>query len=98
MNFFQYRDHKLCAEDVSLEIIAQQVGTPCYVYSYETIKRHYQVFHDSFKESNRLICYSVKANSNLSLLKLLGQWGAGMDIVSQGELYRALKAQIHPQK
>ncbi|MBI2027284.1 MAG: diaminopimelate decarboxylase, partial [Deltaproteobacteria bacterium] len=90
--------HKLYAEEVSLEAIAKQVGTPFYVYSFETIKRHFQIFDNSFEATPHLVCYSVKANSNLSILKLLADLGAGMDIVSKGELFRALKVSVNPKK
>ncbi|MBI2609482.1 MAG: diaminopimelate decarboxylase [Deltaproteobacteria bacterium] len=98
MNYFNYKNSELCAEDVSLKTIAKEVGTPFYVYSYQTIKRHFDVFTQSLKNSSHLVCYSVKANSNLSLLKMLSSWGGGMDVVSGGELKRALKVGVDPHK
>ena len=98
MNYFQYKENELFAEDVSIRNIAKQVGTPCYLYSYKTIERHFRVFDEPFKNVPHLICYSVKANSNLSLLRLLSSWGSGMDVVSGGELKRALKAGCDPKK
>ncbi len=91
MNFFNYRDDELYAENVSVRSIAKKVGTPCYLYSYRTIERHFRVFEEPFKDVPHVVCYSVKANSNLSLLRLLSSWGSGMDVVSGGELKRALK-------
>ena len=98
MNYFQYKDNELFAEDISVRNIAKQVGTPCYLYSYKTIERHFRVFQEPFKNVSHLVCYSVKANSNLSLLQLLASWGSGMDVVSLGELKRALKAGCDPKK
>lgn len=82
------------AEEVDVEKLAQEYGTPLYVYSAATFRRHFDAFDSAFDGMNHLTCYSVKANGNLSILKLLGEMGAGVDIVSGGELYRALKAGI----
>ncbi len=98
MHHFQYRDGELYAEEVPVREIAQTVGTPFYLYSAATLKRHIQVFDQAFSGLKHLVCYSVKANSNLAVLRLLAREGAGADIVSGGELYRALKAGISPQK
>lgn len=98
MHHFEYRDGKLFAEEVSVTELAQKYGTPLYIYSAATFRRHFEAFDSAFNGLNHLTCYSVKANSNLSVLKLLGEMGAGMDVVSGGELFRALKAGITPEK
>ncbi|MCG8418986.1 MAG: diaminopimelate decarboxylase [Proteobacteria bacterium] len=92
MNHFNYRDNELYCEDVPLATIAREVGTPVYVYSRATLARHYLVFDQALSSLDHLICFSVKANSNLAVLRLLGNLGAGADIVSGGELYRVLRA------
>ena len=94
MHHFAYRDGKLFAEEISVTGLAEEYGTPLYIYSAATLRRHFEAFDSAFAGLDHLTCFSVKANSNLSLLKLLGEMGAGMDIVSGGELYRALKAGI----
>ncbi len=95
MHHFQYdRTGILCAEDVPLPAIARAVGTPVYIYAAATIERHYRVFRDAVAEFSPLVAYSVKANPNLAILRLLGQLGAGADVVSGGELDRALRAGI----
>lgn len=94
MDHFDYRDGVLHAEDVPLEEIAAEVGTPCYVYSSATLTRHYQVFSRAFTGMDYLVCFSVKANSNLAVLKTLADLGSGMDVVSGGELRRALAAGV----
>ena len=98
MDFFGYRDGNLFAEDVPVERIAGEVGTPCYVYSEATLRRHFGIVRDAFATVDHLICYSVKANSNQAILKLLKNEGSGFDIVSGGELYRALKVGADPRK
>ncbi|HEU5058610.1 MAG TPA: diaminopimelate decarboxylase [Kofleriaceae bacterium] len=98
MNHFHYRDGELHCEEVPLQRIADEVGTPVYVYSTATIERHYRVFDDALAGLDHLICYSVKANSNLSVLRLLFGLGAGADIVSGGELTRVLRAGGDPKK
>jgi diaminopimelate decarboxylase len=98
MNFFHFRGGELHCEEVSVERIADQVGTPFYLYSASTIERHIKVFESAFSPANHLLCYSVKANSNLAVLKLMADAGVGADIVSGGELFRALKAGIPPGK
>jgi diaminopimelate decarboxylase len=98
MDFFHYKDGILYCEDVALPKIADKAGTPCYVYSYETLKRHFKVFDGSFKEFKHLTCFSVKANSNLSILKIFKELGSGFDIVSGGELFRVLKVGVEPSK
>jgi diaminopimelate decarboxylase len=94
MNHFEYKDGVLCAEDVPLPEIAAAVGTPFYCYSTATLTRHYTVFAGAFSRMNALVCYAMKANSNLAVLKTLAALGAGADIVSEGELRRALAAGI----
>jgi diaminopimelate decarboxylase len=96
MNFFDVRDGELWCEDVPLSRIADDVGTPVYVYSTATLERHYTVFRDAFAPRKVLIAYAVKANSNVSVLKTLARLGAGADTVSEGEIRRALAAGIPP--
>jgi diaminopimelate decarboxylase len=98
MNFFEYKDGQLFAEDVPVAELAKKYGTPLYVYSAATLRRHFKAFDSAFDGLPHLTCYSVKANSNLSLLKLLKDCGAGMDIVSGGELHRALTAGVPASK
>ena len=98
MDFFNYKYGQLFAEDVTLESIAKEHGTPCYVYSRATLERHYRAFDDAFGEQPHMICYSVKANSNIGILNLLARLGSGFDIVSVGELERVLKAGGDPKK
>ncbi|MGA1861685.1 diaminopimelate decarboxylase [Deferribacter thermophilus] len=98
MHHFHYKDGEMFCEEVPLKKIAAEVGTPFYVYSAATLKRHFEVFDASFEEVPHIICFAVKANSNLAVLNLLGKLGCGADIVSGGELYRALKAGIDPKK
>ena len=92
MDHFTYRDGHLCAEDVDLGDIVQRVGTPCYVYSRATLERHRRVFDAALGARSHLICYAVKANSNLAVLQVLARLGSGFDIVSIGELQRVLLA------
>ncbi|MCL5406132.1 MAG: diaminopimelate decarboxylase [Deltaproteobacteria bacterium] len=94
MHHFQYKGEELYCEDVPVKLVAEQVGTPCYIYSLATLKHHFVTFDSAFADARHLTCYSVKANSNIAILKLFGSMGGGVDIVSGGELYRALKAQI----
>ncbi|RIA56323.1 diaminopimelate decarboxylase [Dichotomicrobium thermohalophilum] len=98
MHHFTYRDGALHAEGVNLVDLAAHVGTPFYCYSTATLERHYRVFADAFGGRDTLICYSIKANSNLSVIKTLAQQGAGMDVVSEGELRRALAAGVPPSR
>ena len=91
-DYFQYRQNRLYAEDVSLDDIAQRFGTPCYVYSRSALENGYRQFSEALQGCEHLICYAVKANSNLAVLHLLAQLGAGFDIVSGGELQRVLAA------
>jgi diaminopimelate decarboxylase len=92
MNHFEYRKGALFAEEVPLSAIAEEVGTPVYVYSAATLTRHFRALSEAFGEVKPLLCYSVKASSNLALLRLFSQLGSGFDIVSGGELLRVKKA------
>jgi diaminopimelate decarboxylase len=92
MDYFDYRNACLYAENVDLSSIAETYGTPCYVYSRATLERHWQIFDNSLKNYRHLICYAVKANSNLAILNILARLGSGFDIVSGGELERVLRA------
>lgn len=98
MDFFDYRDGRLYAEQVPLEVIAQRFGTPVYVYSRATIERHWHAFDQALGDHRHLICYAVKANSNLAVLNVLARLGSGFDIVSGGELERVLAAGGDPAK
>ncbi|RUM97724.1 diaminopimelate decarboxylase [Pseudaminobacter arsenicus] len=98
MNHFQYRDGVLHAEDVALPEIAAAVGTPFYCYSTATLTRHFRVFSEAFADLDTLVCYAMKANSNQAVLKTLAKLGAGADVVSEGELRRALAAGIPANK
>lgn len=98
MDYFEYKNGELYAESVSLRKIAKDVGTPTYVYSLATLQRHYRVFDEAFAAQPHLICFSVKANSNLAVLRVFARQGGGFDIVSGGELFRALKAGADPRK
>ncbi|HTM09340.1 MAG TPA: diaminopimelate decarboxylase [Verrucomicrobiae bacterium] len=98
MNHFEYRDGELFAEAVPVKKIAGEVGTPAYIYSLATLKRHYRVFDKAFGNAPHLVCFSVKSNSNLAVLRAFVKEGSGFDIVSGGELFRALKAGADPKK
>jgi len=98
MNYFDYRNGRLLAEDVAVSEIAERVGTPVYVYSARTLRRHFRVIRDAFEGTDTIICFAMKALSNLSILKLFSDLGAGFDIVSAGELRRCLKAGADPGK
>ncbi|BCX89917.1 diaminopimelate decarboxylase [Methylomarinovum tepidoasis] len=98
MDFFDYRDGELYAEDVPVAAIAAAHGTPAYVYSRATLERHWRAFDAAFGDHPHLICYAVKANSNLAVLNLLARLGSGFDIVSVGELERVLRAGGDPAK
>lgn len=98
MRHFDYNNGEMFAEDVALSKIAAEVGTPVYVYSTATFTRHYNVFSESFSDVEALIAYSVKANSNIAVLATLAKIGAGADVVSGGELKRALVAGIPAHK
>ncbi|HYJ58667.1 MAG TPA: diaminopimelate decarboxylase, partial [Methyloceanibacter sp.] len=104
MHHFAYRrgvshNNVLHAEDIDLSDLAAAVGTPFYCYSTATLERHYRVFADAFAGMpDTLVCYSIKANSNLGVLATLAKLGAGMDVVSEGELRRALAVKVPPER
>lgn len=98
MHYFKYKTNNLYCEDVKVSDIVEKFGSPCYIYSRRTLIEHFRKIRDAFKAINPLICYSMKANSNLAICRALIGEGAGLDIVSGGELYRALKTRINPKK
>jgi diaminopimelate decarboxylase len=98
MHHFHYKDGVLHAEDVSLARIAEEVGTPFYCYSTATLERHYNVLAEAFRDQKALICFAVKANSNQAVLATMARLGAGMDVVSEGELRRARAAGVPAEK
>jgi diaminopimelate decarboxylase len=98
MDHFGYRGNQLYAEDIPIIDIVNQWGTPCYVYSRATLERHWNAFDLAFGSQRHLICYAVKANSNIAILNLFARLGSGFDIVSQGELERVLVAGGQPKK
>ncbi len=98
MHHFHYQNGELYCEQVPIQAIAAAVGTPFYLYSSATLRHHFRVFDQAFAGLPHLVCYAVKANSNLAILRLFIQQGSGVDIVSGGELYRALKAGVDPGK
>ncbi len=98
MDHFNYKNGQLFAEDVALQTIAETYGTPCYVYSRATLERHWHAFNNAFEGHEHLICYAVKANSNIAVLNILARLGSGFDIVSGGELARVIRAGGDPSK
>ena len=98
MHFFEFKGDELYCEKVAVKQICESVGTPVFIYSRQTLERHFKVFQEPFLNVDHLICYSMKACSNLAILKVFANLGGGVDIVSGGELYRALKAGVDPQK
>ena len=98
MDHFTYQNGQLAAEDVSLAELAEQVGTPFYCYSRATLERHFKVFDEALAGLDHTICYAVKANGNLAVVKTLARLGAGADVVSGGELTRALTAGVPAEK
>ena len=92
------RSTGLFCEDVPLSKIAREVGTPVYVYSYNTLARHFRVFDEAFSGIPHIVCFAMKANSNLAVVKTFAGLGGGADVVSGGELFRALKAGVEPSK
>lgn len=98
MNDFIYRGNELYCEDIPLARIAREVGTPFYVYSAATLRNHFRAFEQAFADVPHVICFAVKANSNLAILNLFASEGGGADIVSGGELFRAIKAGVDPKK
>lgn len=98
MHHFNYRGKDLYCEGVPVADVADAVGTPFYLYSYATLVQHFKAFTDAFEDIRHLICFSMKSNSNLAILRLFAREGGGVDIVSGGELFRALRAGVDPQK
>ncbi|MDD3473658.1 MAG: diaminopimelate decarboxylase, partial [Syntrophaceae bacterium] len=98
MHFFEYQNNELFCENVPLTAICKAVGTPVFVYSRKTLERHFRAFQEPFANVDHLICYSMKACSNIGILNIFSKLGSGVDIVSGGELYRAIKAGIDPRK
>ncbi len=98
MHHFAYRDGVLHAEDVNLRMLAEEVGTPFYCYSTATLARHYRVMSEAFAGADHMLCYAMKANSNQAVIKTMADLGAGMDVVSEGELRRALAAGVPARK
>ncbi len=98
MHLFQYHGRELFAEDIAVTKLAEAYGTPLYIYSYNTLLRHFRAYTSAFQDYPHIICFALKANSNIVILRLFAKNGGGADIVSGGELYRALKAGISPQK
>lgn len=98
MDHFEYRNGELYAEDISLRLIADEVGSPVYVYSTATLERHYQAFANGVSGLDPLVCFAVKANSNIAVIKTLARLGAGADVVSVGELERAMAAGVPASK
>ena len=98
MSIFHYKNNHLFAEQVSVSEIAEAIGTPCYIYSRKAFEDHWKAFDDAFSSRSHLVCYAVKANSNIAVLNALARIGAGFDIVSAGELQRVLRAGGDPAK
>jgi diaminopimelate decarboxylase len=98
MHKFEYRDGELYCEQVPVSRIVKELGTPCYIYSHATLVRHFQVYDRAFAAIPHIIAFAMKANSNLAILRLMAKEGSGVDIVSGGELFRALKAGVPPSK
>jgi diaminopimelate decarboxylase len=98
LHYFSYVDDELFCENVPIAKLVEEFGTPLYVYSGKTILKHYHAFDQAFEKQKHIVCYSIKANSNIGLLALLAREGSGFDIVSKGELYRAVRAGADPAK
>jgi len=98
MHYFQYRNGELYCEDIPVATLVKEYGTPLYLYSYKTLCRHFRAFNNAFADYPHLVCFSVKANSNGAVLRIFQQEGSGADVVSGGELFRALRAGISPDK
>ncbi|HJT21030.1 MAG TPA: diaminopimelate decarboxylase [Nitrospira sp.] len=98
MHSFEYRDGELYCEQVPVDRIAKEVGTPCYIYSHATLTRHFHAYDSAFKNIPHIVAFAMKANSNIAILRLMAKEGSGVDIVSGGELFRALKAGVPPSK
>lgn len=98
MHNFEYRQGELYCEQVPVSRIAKEVGTPCYIYSHATLIRHFRAYDSAFKDIPHVVAFAMKANSNLAILRLMANEGSGVDIVSGGELFRAMKAGVPPSK
>src|ERR1700690_801165 len=98
MHFFQYKKGELYAEEVPVREIAAKYGTPVYIYSASTLVRHFKAYDEAFDGKHHIICFALKANSNSAVIRLFAKHGAGADVVSGGELFRALKAGIPAKK
>ncbi|MDH4300658.1 MAG: diaminopimelate decarboxylase [Nitrospira sp.] len=98
MHSFEYRHGELYCEQVPVSRIAKELGTPCYIYSHTTLVRHFHAYDSAFKHIPHVIAFAMKANSNLAILRLMAREGSGVDIVSGGELFRALKAGVPASK
>ena len=98
MHFFSYKGNELYAEDVPVRTLAEKYGTPLYIYSYKTLLRHFNSYDEAYKDFPHIVCFALKANSNGAVLRLLAKNGCGADIVSGGELFRAMSAGIPPEK
>jgi diaminopimelate decarboxylase len=98
MHFFKYRGAELYAEEVPVRELAEKYGTPLYIYSHKTLVQHFRAYDEAYRDFPHIICYAMKANSNGAVLRLLARSGCGADIVSGGELFRAMKAGIPAQK
>ena len=98
MHFFRYKGNELYAEEVPVRELAEKYGTPLYIYSYKTLVRHFKAYDEAYRDFPHIVCYALKANSNAAILRLLAKSGCGADIVSGGELFRAMKAGIPAEK
>ena len=98
MHDFQYRGDELYCEGFPIRAIADEIGTPFYVYSLNTLENHFRAFQNAFSEVDHLVCFSAKANSNIAILRIFSRMGGGIDVVSGGELFRAMKAGAKPEK
>jgi diaminopimelate decarboxylase len=98
MHFFNYKGNELFAEEVPVRTLAEKYGTPLYIYSHKTLARHFNAYDHAYRNFPHVVCFALKANSNGAVLRLLAKSGCGADIVSGGELFRALKAGIPAEK
>lgn len=98
MHLFQYKKGELYAEDVPVKKIAEEFGTPLYIYSYQTLSNHFRAYKEAFNNFPHIICFALKANSNAAIIRLFAENSGGADVVSGGELFRALRAGIHANK
>ena len=98
MDYFNYKDNELYAEDIKVRDLVEQYGSPLYVYSKATLERHLRAFEDALVSKDHLVCYAVKANCSLAILNIIAEFGCGFDVVSKGELMRVIAAGGDPQK